>query len=98
MENNDFISVVALAKKCLGIVATATLKDDEIKLLVNTAIADMTRLGIVIDLANPMQQSAIVQYVKGMFGMTDINTKELCIKSYNLLVSSIQCMTDETED
>lgn len=86
-----------LVKQCLGIVSTATIKDDEIELLINTAIADMKRLAIEIDLSNPLQQSAIVQYVKANFGMTDTATKQMCLNSYNLLVSSIQCNVDETE-
>lgn len=86
MENE----IKSLVKECLSIMPTSTLKDGEIELWINTAIADMERLAIVIDLSDSLQRSAIVQYVKGNFGMTDIATKELCLKSYNLLVSSLQ--------
>lgn len=93
----DITNIKKLVKKCLGIIETATIKDDEIELLIYTAIADMERLAIQIDLTDPLQQSAIVQYCKGHFGMTDVNTKQMCVNSYNLLVSSIQCNVDETE-
>lgn len=96
---NNLQNIISLVKKCLGIVDTATIKDDEITLLINTAISDMTRLGIAEDFDNPMYQSAIVQYCKGNFGMIRESTKELCMRSYNILVSSMQCnVEDETED
>lgn len=82
--------ILSLVKECLGIIPTATAKDNEIQLLIDTAIADMERLNITIDLANPMQQSAIIQYVKSNFGMLDEKVKELSFNSYNLLVSSLQ--------
>ena len=34
------------AKQCLSIVETATLKDEEIKMLINAGIADLNRQGI----------------------------------------------------
>lgn len=97
---NNLTTIISLVKNCLGIVESATIKDSEITLLVNTAIADMTRLAIDEDLTNPLYQSAIVQYVKGNFGMTNEATKQLCMQSYNLLVSSMQTnvVLDETED
>ena len=82
--------ILNLVKECLGIIPTATAKDNEIKLLIDTAIADMERLNIRINLASPMQQSAIIQYVKSNFGMLDEKVKELSFNSYNLLVSSLQ--------
>lgn len=82
--------ILKLVKECLGIIPTATAKDNEIKLLIDTAIADMERLNIRINLASPMQQSAIIQYVKSNFGMLDEKVKELSFNSYNLLVSSLQ--------
>lgn len=96
--NENLTTIKALVKQCLGIVATATIKDDEIELLIKTAIADMKRLAIEVDLTNAMHQTAIVQYCKGNFGMLDNATKQMCMQSYNLLVSSIQCNVDETED
>lgn len=96
--NNDGTTLLALVKKCLNIISTATFKDDEITLLINSAIADMQRLGIDFDITNALHESAVVQYVKGNFGMLDNATKDLCMRSYNLLVSSIQMNSDEMED
>lgn len=89
---NDTTAIKALAKQCLGIVPTATAKDGEIEMLINTAIADLTRLGITPALTNPMHQTAIVQFVKANFGMTSKEEKELSAQSYILLTSSIQMM------
>lgn len=84
--------IKALVKECLSIIPTATAKDGEMELWINTAISDMERIGIVVDLSSSMQKAAIIQYVKGNFGMTDTNEKELCMKSYNLLITSLQLM------
>ncbi len=88
----DITAIKALVKECLSIIQTATAKDSEIELLINTAISDMERIGIEIDLSSSLQKAAIINYVKGNFGMTDTNTKELCMKSYNLLITSLQLM------
>lgn len=82
--------IKALVKECLSIIPTATAKDGEMELWINTAISDMERIGIVVDLSSSMQKAAIIQYVKGNFGMTDTNEKELCMNSYNLLITSLQ--------
>ncbi len=91
MDNNYNITTIkALVKECLGIISTATGKDNEIETLIYAAIADMDRIGIVINLENSLQKAAIIQYVKGNFGMIEINEKELCLRSYNLLITSLQ--------
>lgn len=88
--DNNITSIKALVKECLGIIQSATGKDNEIELLINAAIADMERIDIEIDLTNSLQKAAIIQYVKGNFGMIDVNEKELCLRSYNLLITSLQ--------
>lgn len=86
----DITAIKALVKECLSIMPAATAKDGEMELWINTAISDMERIGIVVDLSSSMQKAAIIQYVKGNFGMTDTNEKELCMNSYNLLITSLQ--------
>ena len=87
------INILTLTKECLGIISTATLKDNEINLLIEAAKADLDRVGITYDNDNPLHQTAVVQFVKANFGMTDVETKEKCLHIYNLLVSSLQVST-----
>lgn len=84
-----------LTKQCLSIVDTSTIKDDEIIMLINAAIADMKRLNINAEnnLTNSIIQATIVFFVKANFGMCDIKEKELAGKRYkencdNLSLSS----------
>lgn len=83
--------LIALVKECLSIIPTATAKDNEISLLINSAINDMERLGInaKLKMDDDLIRYAIVMYVKGNFGNTDIKEKELCQKSYSFFVSSL---------
>ncbi len=82
MEN-----LLRLTKQCLSIVETSTIKDDEIKMLINAGIADLNRQGIKADanISESLVQSAIVMYVKSNFGNVDIKEKELAQRTYSLL-------------
>ena len=82
MEN-----LLRLTKQCLSIVETYTIKDDEIKMLINAGIADLNRQGIKADanISESLVQSAIVMYVKSNFGNVDIKEKELAQRTYSLL-------------
>ena len=59
-----------LAKQCLGIVETATLKDDEINMLISSAKTDMKRVDI--DVENNINDNLVINtimlYVKAHFG------------------------------
>ncbi len=87
------INILTLVKECLGIISTATLKDNEITMLIEAAKADMNRIGITYDDTNPLHQTAVVNFVKGNFGMTDVDTKDKCLQIYKLLISQIQVST-----
>ncbi|MCQ2979633.1 MAG: hypothetical protein MJ245_07540 [Clostridia bacterium] len=89
-------NILTLTKECLGIISTATLKDNEINMLIDAAKADMSRIGITVDDTNPLQQTAIVNFVKGNFGMTDVDTKDKCLQIYKLLISQIQVSTSDS--
>lgn len=80
-----------IAKQCLSIVETATLKDEEIVMWINAAISDLIRQDIDVEnnLSDGLIQSAIVMFVKSNFGNTDIKEKELAQKSYNLLCQNL---------
>lgn len=85
---NDLLS---LCKQCLSIVSSATLKDNEITMLINAAILDMSRQGISVDedTDNDLKKAAIVMFVKGNFGSTDLKEKELAQKTYSLLCCNL---------
>lgn len=87
------VEITTLTKECLGIISTATLKDNEINTLIEAAKADMNRIGITYDNSNPLHQTAVVNFVKGNFGMTDVDTKNKCLEIYKLLISQIQVST-----
>ena len=79
------------AKECLSIIQASTAKDNEINMLIRSAIKDMERLNIDVNnhLDDDLIISAIMMYVKAYFGNTNVKEKELCQKSYSLFLSSI---------
>ena len=83
-------------KQCLSIVETATLKDEEIKMLIQAGIADLNRQGIVAsaDTTDSLVQSAIVMFVKANFGNVDIKEKELAQRTYSLLCNNLSLSED----
>lgn len=88
--------LLKITKQCLSIVETATLKDEEIKMLIKAGIADLKRIGIDAgeDTKNSLIQSAIVMFVKSNFGNTDIKEKELAQRTYSLLCNNLSLSED----
>lgn len=91
--------LVKKAKQCLSIVETATLKDGEIQMLINAAIADLNRQGIVASTGtkNELVIATVMMFVKANFGNTDIKEKELAQKTYNLLCNNLGLSSDYKE-
>lgn len=89
--------LLTLAKQCLSIVSSATAKDTEITMLINAAIADLTRQGINVDTTNDLVKCAIVMYVKANFGMVDIKDKELAQRTYILLCKNLGLSSEYLE-
>lgn len=83
--------LLKLTKQSLSIVETATLKDEEIKMLIKAAIADLKRQGINASEkeGDSLVQSTIIMFVKSNFGNTDIKEKELAQKTYSLLCNNL---------
>lgn len=83
-------------KQCLSIIETATLKDEEIKMLINAGIIDLKRQGIAADedTDNDLVKSAIVMFVKSNFGNVDIKEKELAQRTYSLLCNNLSLSSD----
>lgn len=89
-------TLLKLVKQCLSIVETSTMKDEEIKMLINAGIADLIRQGISadLDIENDLVKSAIVMFVKANFGNVDIKEKELAQRTYSLLCANLGLSTD----
>lgn len=77
------------AKQSLSIVETATLKDEEIKMLIRAGIEDLRRQGINPDTENDLVKSSIIMFVKANFGNVDIKEKELAQSRYSLLCNNL---------
>ncbi len=86
----------ALAKQCLGIVKTATLKDEEIEMLINSAKSDMERVDIDVDnnISDSLIINTIMLYVKAHFGDTDINKRKEYLERYT---SNIRALKESEE-
>ena len=76
--------LMVLAKECLGIVSTSTMKDKEINMLIESAKQDLERVGI--DVENNINDYLIINtimlYVKAHFGDTDINKRNEYLKRF----------------
>ena len=86
--------LLKLAKQSLSIVETATAKDEEIKMWINAAIADLKRQDIDTEKDDSLIDSAIVMFVKSNFGNVDIKEKELAQRTYDLLCANLGLSTD----
>lgn len=92
--------LLSLAKQCLSIVSTATLKDEEIKMLIQAGIADLQRQGIKVseDADDSLIKSAIMMFVKANFGNVDIKEKELAQRTYSLLCANLGLSQEYLEE
>ena len=74
----------ALAKQCLGIVSTATLKDKEIEMLIDSAKSDLNRVGVDVEnnIEDSLVENTIMLYVKAHYGDTEINKRNEYLKRY----------------
>lgn len=82
------------AKQCLSIVETATLKDEEIKMLINAGMEDLKRQGIKVDTTNDLVKSSIIMFVKANFGNVDIKEKELAQRTYSFLCNNLSLSSE----
>lgn len=92
-------TLLKLVKQCLSIVETAILKDEEIKMWIQSGVADLNRQGILasLDTNDTLVQSAIVMFVKANFGNVDIKEKELAQRTYSLLCANLGLSEDYKE-
>ena len=81
-----------LAKQCLSIVETSTLKDKEIEMLIKSAKSDLERVGIDVEnnISDDLVVNTIMIYVKAHFGDTDIDKKNEYLKRYKANLRELQ--------
>lgn len=73
-----------LAKECVGIVETSTLKDKELYMLIESAIEDLERVDVDVqnNTDSNLIKDTVMMYVKAHFGDTDINKRKEYLKWY----------------
>lgn len=90
--------LVILAKETLGIVATATAKDNSLEMIISAGIDDMQRAGIDIDLDNKLIQNALMTYVKANFGISNPQDKERFLQAYQLYLAELSLSENYKEE
>lgn len=81
-----------LAKECLSIVETSTLKDKEIHMLIESAVTDLKRVDIDVEnnLDDNLIKNTVMIYVKAHFGDTDISKRTEYLKRYKKNLRELQ--------
>lgn len=85
------------AKQFVSIVDTSTLKDDEIKTLIEAGKLELNRSGININYNynqkensyDSLIKTAILFFVKANFGNVDLKEKEYALRTFNTLEQSL---------
>ena len=91
--------LLSLAKETLGIVSTATAKDASLRMLINSCIADLKRVGIKADAekADDLIKSTIMIYVKANFGTSKPEDKAKYMEAYQLHIAKLSLSGDYKE-
>ncbi len=84
--------LLKLAKECLSIVDSSTLKDKEITMLIQSAISDLKRLKIDVErhIEDNLVKNTIIIYVKAFFGDGDVDKKTEYLKRYKANLRELQ--------
>lgn len=84
--------LLKLAKECLSIVDSSTLKDKEITMLIQSSISDLKRLNIDVEqkIEDDLVKNTIIIYVKAHFGDGDINKRIEYLKRYKANLRELQ--------
>lgn len=90
------------AKQFLSIVTTSTSKDDEIKILIESAKLELERCGIDImtnydrnkNTYDSLIKTAILFFVKSHFGNVDLKEKEYSLRTFETLEQSLSLSDD----
>ena len=89
IADNEYLK---LAKECLSIVETSTLKDKEITMLIISAITDLSRVDIDVmkHLEDNLVKNTVMIYVKAHFGDTEIEKRKEYLKRYKMNLRELQ--------
>lgn len=84
--------LLKLAKECLSIVDSSTLKDKEITMLIQSAISDLERLKIDVEghVEDNLVKNTIIIYVKAHFGDGDMDKRIEYLKRYKANLRELQ--------
>lgn len=85
-------NLLKLAKECLSIVESSTLKDKEITMLIESAISDLKRLEIDVEkkIEDNLVKNTIIIYVKAHFGDGDMDKRIEYLKRYKSNLRELQ--------
>lgn len=89
VDQTDMNNLKALAKETLGIVSTATAKDNSLEMIINAGIDDMDRVGVDVDVDNKLVQNTLMAYVKANFGISNPTDKERFLQVYQLYLAEL---------
>lgn len=89
ITNDIMATLLSLAKETLGIVSTATAKDNSLKMIITAGIDDLTRAGVEVDVTNELVQNALMTYVKANFGISNPSDKEKYLQAYQLFLAEL---------
>jgi len=81
--------LLRLAKETLGIVVTATGKDETLTMIIKAGLEDMKRAGAFVDTKNALVRNALMTYVKAYYGISDATEKEKMWSSYQLQLANL---------
>lgn len=81
-----------LAKECLSIVESSTLKDKEIYMLIESAVSDMKRVDIDVEnnINDNLIKNTVMIYVKAHFGDTEVNKRNMYLRRYKMNLRELQ--------
>ena len=95
VEINQLIAetdLLKLAKECLSIVDSSTMKDKEITMLIESAIRDLERVEVDVKghIEDNLVKNTIIIYVKAHFGDGDIDKRTEYLKRYKTNLRELQ--------
>lgn len=84
--------LIKLAKECLSIIESSTLKDKEICMLIESAITDLKRVNIDVEnhINDSLIENTIMIYIKAHFGDTEINKRKEYLRRYKMNLRELQ--------
>lgn len=81
--------LLSLAKETLGIVSTATAKDESLKVIIRAGMKDMERAGVRVNIEDFLTKQALMTYVKANFGISNPTEKAKYMEAYQLFLTQM---------